>query len=142
MSLMTSMSEDRNGNDASAVPPTVIAFAPRQVRLLHELGTTTVQMIDQISDLQAAEIEKVVEEVERKAREIVEGLREYVRQMRSAGALANERLANFVHFATTCNDAAKMMQLAPQHHDAPPREPPPAEITQPPPAELPAPAMQ
>jgi len=142
MSLMTSVRENGNGNDATSVPPTVMSFAPRQVRLLHELGTTTVQMIDQITDIQAAEIEKVVEEVERKAREIVEGLREYVRQMRSAGAIANERLANFVHFATTCNDAAKMMQLSPQRQDAPPREPPPAQITPPQPTDLPAPAIQ
>jgi len=140
MSLTTSMREDGNGNDASSVPSTVIAYAPRQMRLLHELGNNTVQMIDQITELQAAEIEKVVEQVERKAHEIVEGLREYVRQMRSAGALANERLANFVHFATTCNDAAKMIQQS--HQDAPPRELPTAEITPPQPADPQAPALQ
>ena len=121
-----------NGNDASSVPPTVLAYAPKQQRLLHELGTTTVQMINQIAETEAAQIEKVADQVERKANETAEGLREYARQMRSAGVLANERLANFVQFATTCDDAAKMVQQSVHHHAVPSLEPPPKEITSPP----------
>src|SRR5262245_53284182 len=129
---LTSMHENGKGNDASSVPPMVMAYAPKQMRMLHELGTTTVQMIDQIAEIEAAEIEKVAEEVERKAHETAEGLRAYARQMRSAGVLANERLANFVRFATTCNDAAKMVQQSVHHHAVPSLEPPPKEITSPP----------
>ena len=141
---LTSMHENGNGNgnDASSVPPTVIAYAPKQMRLLHELGTTTVQMIDQIAEIEAAEIEKVAEQVERKAHETAEGLRAYARQMRSAGALANERLANFVRFATTCNDAAKMVQQSVRDHDVPRLEPPPEEIEPPQPTDLQAPPLQ
>ena len=141
MSLITSMREDGNGNDASSVPPTVLAYAPKQTRLLHELGTSTVQMINQIAEMEAAEIEKVAQEVETKAHETVEGLREYARQMRSAGMLANERLANFVRFATTCNDAAKMMQQSAQHYGVPQLELP-AEIAPSQPTDLQAPALQ
>ena len=128
---LTSMHENGKGNDASSVPAMVIAYAPKQMRLLHELGTTTVQMINQIAEMQAAEIEKVAEEVERKAHETAEGLRAYARQMRAAGVLANERLANFVRFATTCNDAAKMVHQSAQHHGTPQLERPPAEIAPP-----------
>ena len=140
---LTSMHENGKGNDASSVSPMVIAYAPKQMRFLHELGTTTVQMIDQIAEIEAAEIEKVAEEVERKAHETAEGLRAYARQMRAAGVLANERLANFVRFAATCNDAAKMVQQSVQH-DAPRLEPLPAEITPPhaPPIDLDGPALQ
>jgi|SRR5215471_8917010 len=125
-----------HGNDASSVPPEVLAYAPKQTRLLHELGTTAVQMIDQIAEIEAAEIEKLAEEVERKAHETAEGLREYARQMRSVGALTNERLASFVHFASTCNDAAKMVQQSVHHHVVPRLEPPSAEVTPPPPTDL------
>ena len=128
---LTSMHENGKGNDASSVPPMVIAYAPKQMRLLHELGTTTVQMIDQIAEIEAAEIEKVAAEVERKAHETAEGLRAYARQLRAAGVLANERLANFVRFATTCNDAAKMVHQSAQHQEAPRLEPPPEETTPP-----------
>jgi len=123
---MLSINSARGGNgkaNAAPIPPPtppVNEYAPRpKPSEPHRLGVATIQAVDQITEISASEVEKLAEQVEAAAHETAEGLRECARRMRVCGVNANERLANFVRVATTCNDAARMMLASVEHRDDP-----------------------
>jgi hypothetical protein len=93
----------------------------------HQLGSVTLDNVDRIAGMSAAEIERIADQLMVAAQETADTLREAARRMRHAGLVANERLANFVRVATTCTDAAKMMQASVDRRDdkpAPPEDAP------------------
>ena len=106
------------------VPPEVSRYAPKPRPQPLQLGAKTMQAVDEITDMSAAEIEQVADEVEAAAHETAEGLREAARRVRSTGVAANRRLANFVRAAATCVDAAEMMRRSVRLRDDPQIEPP------------------
>jgi len=85
----------------------------------HQLGAATLQSADALTEVSAAEIEKVAEQLENAAREVADGLREAARRVRHSGIVANQRLANFVRVASTCADAARIMQQSVEQRDDP-----------------------
>jgi len=131
MSLIpTSRSKGRQSNgEAAGAPPPPSPYAPKTVpppsTEPHQLGSATLQSVDLMTSLTADEIEKVAEQVERGAQEVADTLREAARRVRHSGYVANERLANFVRVASTCADAARMMQQSVEMRDDPNANPPP-----------------
>jgi hypothetical protein len=124
MSLLSMGKGYGKTNGATTVPPEVGRYAPKPRPQPLQLGAKTMQAVDEITDMSAAEIEQVADEVEAAAHETAEGLREAARRVRSTGAAANRRLANFVRAAATCVDAAEVMRESVRHRDDPQIEPP------------------
>src|SRR5262249_2119267 len=114
-----------NGEVAGTSPP---PYARRPLpppnREPHQLGSDTLQSVDALTAVSADEIEKVAEQLENAAREVADGLREAARRVRHSGIVANERLANFVRVASTCADAARIMQQSVEQRDDPNANPP------------------
>ena len=115
MSLISNMARGATGNGTER--PSSLPSAPQlpaRPSEPHRLGTKTIQAVDQLTSMSADEIEKV-------ARQVVEA----ARRVRENGRIANERLGNFVRVASTCADAARLMQQSVAHRDDP--QPDPAE---------------
>ena len=125
MSLLSMRKGNGKSDGAPKVPTAVSDYAPkpRSSEPL-QLGATSIQSIDQITDMSAVEIERVADQVEAAAHETAEGLRETALRIRRNGAAANKRLANFVRVAASCIDAAKAMQQSVEHRNDPQIEPP------------------
>ena len=124
MSLMSMRKGNGKANGAATVPPEISRYAPKPRPQPLQVGARTMQGIDEITDMSAAEIEQVADEVEAAAHETAEGLRETARQIRRTGAAANKRLSNFVRVAANCADTAELMRQSVQHRDDPQIEPP------------------
>ena len=101
------------------LPPPIPGIEP------HTLGKTTIHSVDRMTSMTADEIEKVAEQVLEGAHEVADILRHAAHRMRECGLFANERLANFVRVATTCAEAARMMQESVEMRDDPTAAPPP-----------------
>lgn len=123
MSLLSMRKGNGQINDGPTVPPEISRYAPKPRLQPLQLGDKTMQGIDEITDLSAAEIEQVADEVEAAAHDTAESLRETARQIRRTGAAANKRLANFVRVAASCADTAEMMRQSVHHRDDPQIEP-------------------
>lgn len=124
MSLLSIRKGNGNGDGAAMMPPEVSRYAPKPRPQPLQLGAKTMQGVDEITDMSAAEIEQVADEVEAAAHETAEGLREAARRIRGTGVATNKRLANFVRAAATCVDAAEMMRRSIALRDDPQIEPP------------------
>jgi len=126
MSLISNMARGATGNGTER--PSSLPSAPQlpaRPSEPHRLGTKTIQAVDQLTSMSADEIEKVARQVVEAAQEIADVLREAARRVRENGRIANERLGNFVRVASTCADAARLMQQSVAHRDDP--QPDPAE---------------
>lgn len=134
---MSILSMSRGRNAPPQRPEPAIPYAPRPKPGPQQLGTTSLAALDQITEMSAAEIEKVADQLETAAHETAEGLRECARRMRVTGVLAQERVGNFVRVATTCTDAARMMQQSVEQRDEPqPERKPHPEAQVEPPADV------
>jgi len=107
------------------LPPPIPGIEP------HTLGKTTIQSVDRMTSMTADEIEKVAEQVLEGAHEVADILRHAAHRMRECGLFANERLANFVRVATTCAEAARMMQESVEMRDDPGAAPPKIDLERP-----------
>jgi hypothetical protein len=137
---MSMLSLGRNGNGKAAQarvepppyppapPPEVQHYAPKPHAGPHELGTHTLQNVDDITSMSAEQIERTADQVEEAGREVADVLREAARRVRHSGVVANERLANYVRVVTTCAEAARVMQRSVEHRDQPQPPPPPQEV--------------
>lgn len=83
----------------------------------YQLGTTTLEAVDQLTGMTADEIEIVADRLATGARETEELLRELAHRVREYGVIANERLANFVKAANGCADMARTMIVRLDHRD-------------------------
>jgi len=123
-SMMGSRSRVHHVDGKVSAPPTPHARKPPPSRS-HQLGTATLQSVDALTAVSADEIETMAEQLEDAAREVADVLREAARRVRHSGMVANARLGNFVRVASTCADAARMMQLSVEQRDEPNANPPP-----------------
>lgn len=111
----------RERTEPPPYPPRAPAVQPRpQVPPgPHQLGSVTLQAVDQLTGMSAEEIEKVADDLIEAAHVTALELRATADRIREHGIAANERLANFVRVATTCADAARMMSDSVQRRDEP-----------------------
>jgi len=94
----------------------------------HTLGNVTLQAVDQLAGMTADEIERTADRLVEAAREVAQTLRECASRIRVNGTIANDRLANFVEVASTCADAARVMQTKIETRDEDPPSPPPPPV--------------
>ena len=92
----------------------------------YQLGTYTLEAVDQLTGMTADEIDVVADRVMEGARETEEVLRELAHRVREYGVVANERLANFVKAANGCAELARGMQVSLEQQENQPAAPPAA----------------
>jgi hypothetical protein len=129
MSLLNLRRE--RGEPEHTEPPTPYRPPRPQPPGPHQLGSTTLAAVDELTGMTAEEIERVADSVVAAAQETADVLREAARRVRHTGMVANERLANFVRAASTCNDAARMLQDAVALRDVQPEPAAPVETEAP-----------
>jgi hypothetical protein len=107
-----------NGNGSKRLDHTAPPYPPRPPVMKMpdletaqlELGTRTLEAVDQLTGMTADEIERVAEQVIEGAEETAAVLRALARRVRENGTFTNERLARFVNVANNCADIARSLQ--------------------------------
>lgn len=122
---MSMMSVLRGGNKERPTPvePKLEDYKPKPLpkpgEEQHQLGSVTLQAVDQLTGMTADEIERLAEKVQQGADETITMLHELARRVRENGLYASERLANYVRTANACAENARQMAAQMDLRDQP-----------------------